>query len=201
MISVNRPFFIVYSCVATLIGILLQDSNLGELVENLHSYPSESLLTVFAKVIHYEEETDDHVNVVNILIENYFPSLLIELIILSNENSLSIPNQSYPITGEAARLGDVEGMVTSRQVSARVQLMTLDLLYMFFNCEYSLPSSSIVGYSIILDDSRLILSLLGIANTYSSKQDVVSKQIITFTAILLICIGRHGILILLILKA
>lgn len=189
----------IVSSLATLIGILLQDSNLGELVENLHSYPSESLLTIFAKVIHYEEDGEDHVNVVNILIENYFPSLLIELIILSNENSSSVPNQSYPITGEAARLGDVEGIVTSRQVSARVQLIALDLLHVFYNCTYSLPSSFIVGYSIILEDSRLILALLNIANTYSNKKDIVSNQITVFAGILLICIGRHGMVIILIL--
>ena len=130
-------FFLIHSLV-TLISIVFQDNNLQELVENLHTYPSESLLTVFAKIIHFQENENVHYDIINKLIDYYFPSLLINLIIISNSNHSSLPIQSYiidPSSSSNSLLStDPSNIITSKQVSSKVQLICLDLLYMFYKC-------------------------------------------------------------------
>lgn len=125
-----------YWFIASLISIVFQDNNLQELVENLHQYPSESLLTVFAQIIHFNEHDDIHYDIVYKLIDYSFPSLLINFIIISNSNHASLPIQSYSVdlAASSATLlsSESDRMITNKQVSSKVQLISLDLLHEFY---------------------------------------------------------------------
>ena len=124
-----------------LINVILQENNVNELITNLQMYPSEPLLTVFAKILHFNESEDDHVHIINMLLSTTFPSLLINLLIKNNAlKDLESASQTLTyetLTADTFSPQRDERDSTNQSVSAKVQHITLDLLYTFSNCTSS----------------------------------------------------------------
>lgn len=119
-----------------LINVILQENNVNELIANLQTYPSEPLLTVFAKILHFNETGDDHVHIINMLLETTFPSLLINLLVKNNALR-DLESASQTLTYETLTADTFappkDEQDSNQSISAKVQHITLDLLYTFSN--------------------------------------------------------------------
>lgn len=147
----------------SLLHIIMEPNNLRLFLGHLRQYPSEPLLRVTFLLIQNSPA------VVDSLVQLQLPSLLIGLL-ASSDDSASVIS-----------LGK-EGVKDSRDIAARVRLLTLHLLHAFFAHKKCLK----------LVDTQLFFSLLGLIEAFIYSSEPLAPQIITIATALLLASLSHS---------
>ena len=147
----------------SLLNIIVEPNNLRLFLDHLRQYPSEPLLRVTFLLIQNSPA------VIDSLISLQLPSLLIGLLASSDDAS------------SVMSLGK-EGVKDSRDIAARVRLLTLHLLHAFFRDKKCLK----------LVDTQLFFSLLNLIEAFIYSTEPLAPQIITISTALLLASLSHS---------
>ena len=141
----------------------MEPNNLRLFLDHLRQYPAEPLLRVTFLLI------PNSPAVIDSLIALQLPSLLIGLLAGSDDAS------------SVMSLGK-EGVKDSRDIAARVRLLTLHLLHAFFRDHKCLK----------LVDTQLFFSLLNLIEAFIYSTEPLAPQIITISTALLLASLSHS---------
>ena len=161
----------LFECITT-------EENLRALITNLHTFPTESLLTVFSHILHADVSPEQRAALRVSLNHLAFPSILISIITHSDSTDdssrLSIDPSLDAPTADSPR-------VTVRSVTRTLYLFSLDLLRCFFTD----------GYCLVLDDASLITGLLSTMSLFLTDRSEEGGKIVVIAASILLSVGAQ----------
>ena len=219
-LATDRRCVSARSRVAALVDTFMEAGNLQALIANLHRYPSESLLVVFAKLIRMtcvgassEEVSASEGGVgasaesVGVATEGNTPFTPTERTeaLLNTLSDLAFPSILVSLitlsnSDDDARLSPEVSQYTSsagvsstesRAVLRTVRLYALDLLHCFFLRRSLAHPSFLDGHHIVLDDPTLIGGLLATIRLFLNTRNPQEEKIVVLSATLLLRIGSY----------
>lgn len=219
-LATDRRCVSARSRVAALVDTFMEAGNLQALIANLHRYPSESLLVVFAKMIRMtcvgasseevsasEGGVDASAESVGVATEGNTPFTPTERTeaLLNTLSDLAFPSILVSLitlsnSDDDARLSPEVSQYTSsagvsstesRAVLRTVRLYALDLLHCFFLRRSLAHPSFLDGHHIVLDDPTLIGGLLATIRLFLNTRNPQEEKIVVLSATLLLRIGSY----------
>ena len=176
------------SLLASLFECITTEENLRALITNLHTFPTESLLTVFSHILHADVSPEQRAALRVSLNHLAFPSILISIITHSDSTDdssrLSIDPSLDAPTADSPR-------VTVRSVTRTLYLFSLDLLRCFFTGASSSTASPTDGYCLVLDDASLITGLLSTMSLFLTDRSEEGGKIVVIAASILLSVGAQ----------
>lgn len=222
-LATDRRCVSARSRVATLVDTFMEAGNLQALIANLHRYPSESLLVVFAKMIRMtcvgasseevsasEGGVDASAEGVGMATEGNISCTPTERTeaLLNTLSDLAFPSILVSLitlsnADDDARLSPEVSQYTSsagvsstesRAVLRTVRLYALDLLHCFFLRRSLAHPSLLDGHHIVLDDPTLIGGLLATIRLFLNTRNPQEEKIVVLSATLLLRVGSYRVL-------
>lgn len=176
------------SLLASLFECITTEENLRALITNLHTFPTESLLTVFSHILHADVSPEQRAALRVSLNHLAFPSILISIITHSDSTDdssrLSIDPSLDAPAADSPR-------VTVRSVTRTLYLFSLDLLRCFFTGASSSTASPTDGYCLVLDDASLITGLLSTMSFFLTDRSEEGGKIVVIAASILLSVGAQ----------